>query len=682
MVTPAVRAVLLAAVSASAIGCGKGTGTDLPPPSPGGTGGSAGTGGGRTFDGGGIGEVRITILTPKTMDTIKGGTAPEVRARIASVRAGSADPSGDPIDPASVEVSLRRPFDNSLVIKGPLFGPLTSGEFGAPFDLASVPTGEYQLLVQAATTGKAMGTAAIPIRVDAGPIITIVSPKDRGSYKGSVTVQVLIDSAPFGPTSNIEASIGASPIALLPGGAPNTYEALVEFINHTPPLDGEQILRVGASNAASTRTDARVRFTVDNKGPVITATEPAEGTVVGGIIRIRARVADAAGVLSNQVIAVIGNRKGDDFVVPLKPDAEAGFLSGLFDTRRLTSCKPPPDETLCIVFPTLSFRTSDLAGNESVVSYEIAVDNHPPLIDLYPSPGLRITRFDPTLKRLVCSHAFDPLGNYGQLGDMPDDRCAVPQVFDLRARVEDRGNRADGLKHQPISLVNPSTVAAYVQGDTSQPLVVDVDGDGVCDVINPLLVPTTRPAMRSNEVLSVRLTPVPPKGSADFTPDVLLDVEPGRSQYPSCTKGTSLLGSRPLCGSEPLSVVIGYPAAIGPYPAIWSLAPITEAEPLCVGSQFDSYANLIPEGWACIAVAAADNLGNQATSNPLRVWIQRRGLPNTPTCPQPPANAGPPPDCTGTYNIQTGMLTGGMCRGRSFPAFEVINLGALPEGPG
>ena len=69
-----------------------------------------------------------------------------------------------------------------------------------------------------------------------------------------------------------------------------------------------------------------------------------------------------------------------------------------------------PATGLCLVFPTLSFRAADTLGNESVLSYEIAVDNQPPVLDLDPPPDLRIVRFDTHTRRTVCSWAFDPLG--------------------------------------------------------------------------------------------------------------------------------------------------------------------------------------------------------------------------------------------------------------------------------
>jgi hypothetical protein len=671
-------AVTLLAIACAA--CQSSAPEDSPPPSNGSVGGS---GGGRTSDGGpvsGAGELKISIVAPKPMEPIKARTSSEVRVRVLSVRPGTNDPSGDPVDPTSIVASLRRMSDNGEAAHSTLFGPMPNSEFAAPIDLSSVSSGDYQLIVTGNTSGGTRGMTVSTVRVDAGPRIEIKSPTENGSYKGSVTIQVIIDSAPFGPTMSVEASIGVLPIALNPTGAPNTYEALVEFLKLASPLEGDQVLKVAAINVANTRSEERVRFTIDNRGPEITATEPKEGVVVGGIIRLRAKVSDQSGVLGNSVTAVIGNRQDVNFKVDLKAEGDTGFYSELFDTARLTSCKPLPDTSLCIVFPNLSFRASDRAGNESFQAYDIAVDNQPPTVDLSPPGDLRIIQYNPEKKKLVCSWAFNPIGDYQRLGDMPRDLCAAPQVFDVRARIEDDGNRADGLKFAPTSGVDPATTTLYVLSETSQALVVDVDGDGVCDSLNPKLIPTTKGPTQSNEVLAVRLAAVPPKGAADFTPDPSLMTPAGMAAYPACTPGDAPVGPRRLCGAQPQTIVIGYPAAVGPASSIWSVEPITSAEPWCVGSQFDAFANQIREGWACVAAAATDKLGNTGVSNPLRVWIQNRGLPNTPSCPAPPPTAPPPPNCTGSFNRQSGTVGPSPCRGRTFRPREIINAGALPEG--
>jgi hypothetical protein len=624
-------------------------------------------------------EIAITLVTPTGDAVLKRASAPEVRARVVSEVPGTDRPSTDPIDPTSVTLVLRRLQDRGLVVTAPLFGPMANGEFSGRMDLSSAETGEYLLGVAASTRSGRRGSAVIPVKVDAGPRITIVSPRANGAYKGSVAVQVQIDASPFLPAQEpIEAVLGQTPVPLS-RAAPDSivWEGLIELGKFEPPLVGDQALRVSAANAQGTRAEAHVRFVVDERGPVFESTEPADGSVVGGVITLRARLRDSAGVLGPSVMAVIGNKADALFKVQLVPDAsEPGVWSALFDTTKLTVCKPAPDQSLCIVRPSLSFRAADRLGNEANVAYEIAVDNHPPVADLDP-PEMRIWTFDRDARKEICSWAFDPLGPYRRLGDMPNDGCAVPQLFDLRARIEDRGNRGDGLKIEPIAEVDPRTAGVFVLHDTAQPLVVDMDGDGVCDVINPKLAPTTSPPASSNEVLLLRLAAVAPKGSADFTADPTLLTAAGMNAWPGCNPGTAPQSPGPLCATQAVSLAVGYWTAKGPLSAIWTVEPVENAGLYCLGSQLDTHANQIPDRrWVCIAAAASDRNGNQGVSRPLRVWLQQRGLPQGgPTCPLPPPAAGPAPDCSGTYNRQTGEVSNRPCMGRRFPAGELRPAG-------
>jgi hypothetical protein len=449
-------------------------------------------------------------------------------------------------------------------------------------------------------------------------------------------------------------------VALTASDGPGRYHGLIELGHFDPPLVDEQLFRVVARNQRGTRAEAATVFFVDEDGPAITETTPRDGAVIGGVVRISARVADASGVLGPSVVAFIGDDTREGFEVPLAPELDApGVFSALFDTRKLTACRPSPDTGLCIVWPNLSFRAADLLGNETVVAYDLGVDNQPPTIDLDP-PNMRVTKFDGGLRRWVCSWSFDPVGPSHRLGDMPDDGCGVGQAFDLRARVEDQGNRATGLKLAPIATVVPASVVAYVLDDTSRPLAVDLDGDGACDAINPELIPTTNPPRMSNEILAVRLAPLKPTGDADFTPDPSLDGS-------SCPPGRDPAAPPPLCLQQEMTLALGYSAASGPEPAIWAIEPTDQ--PWCVGSQLDAQANQIADGWACLAVVATDKVGNSSVSHPLRVYIDRSAatLQNRAgLCPLPPASAGPPPDCTGRYDTKAGALIAGTCAGRRF----------------
>ena len=88
-----------------------------------------------------------------------------------------------------------------------------------------------------------------------------------------------------------------------------------------------------------------------------------------------------------------------------------------------------------------------------------------------------------------------------------------------------------------------------------------------------------------------------------------------------------------------------------------------------LGIQFDSRANNISEGWACIAVKATDNVGNISVSAPLRVCID-----------YDPFDGNVPPDCldllnrpncTGTWDSGTSTVLTTPCAPLTFPAQEV-----------
>jgi hypothetical protein len=633
-------------------------------------------------------EVNIVILAPAEGAVLKASSSPEVRARVTAAMAVDAGPLGDQIDLVSYAFILADDPKGKPLVSGPLFGPAANSEFATRTDLTTLETGSYLLAVTAVTHNGGIATAAIAVQVDAGPTIRIVSPKSGGAYKGSVAVQVQVDSAPFLPTAEpIEATVGGYPIVLAASGPAGFYEGIIEFERYNPPLVDEQKLTVGATNSLGTRNQAEVKFVVDVRGPTFTDTLPLPGAVVGGVITVRAKITDVAGVLGPSVIAIIEDQANNvSFTLELEPEAGAtGYYSALFDTAKFPRCKvrTAVDE-LCVVFPNLSFRASDILGNDAFLAYDFAVDHIPPIFDLDPPADLRLMKFEKKLRMDVCSWAFDPLGNWSRPGDMPNQNSMVPQIFDLRARIEDDGNHGVDLKFSPTSGIDETTTHMYVLDDTSQVLVVDWDGDGICDGINPLLVPTATPPKTSREVLTIRLVPVPPTGSGDFTPDPSLAADPS-----GCPPGIDPEAPSRLCAMQNVPIALGYPTALDPQSAIWAIEPLTDGEPWCLGSQFDTYANQIAEGWACFAAAGADRNGNQGVSAPLRLFVSYKldaeldGQPRFgPTGVLPPANAGPAPDCTGRYDPLTKTVSPQPCTSRGFPRGQIRWQGDAAEAGG
>jgi hypothetical protein len=624
--------------------------------------GGGGSGGSTTPNG----MVAVTITAPTDQATVRQSSGLTVSATV-DVANGS-----DFIDTTSVTAVLTASGSTTALAVGQLVSA-GSDVYAGTISIGALPAGTYTLTVSAASSGGATGDATASISITAGPTLIVNSPVEGKSYNGSLTIEILVDPGAMPPTVTVAGMPVMAPALFLaiPASSTNmfdTYRATIAFGPTTPPpspalafppLSGVQLLDATESDGQTT-SEVKRTFTIDTTGPTIANTFPGPGDIAGGVVLISATVSDPSGVLPSSVIAVIGDEAGNPvFTLNLALDP-TGAYSTLFDTANLTGCQPPPATSLCIVYPTISFRAVDLVGNQTTVGYDFAVDNVAPVADLDP-PQMRGRRLG--VNGYECSFAFDPLSVNQFVGDMPNDGCMVPQVFDLRARIEDDGNRAVGLKVVPIAGIDPANTNVYVwHVDTSAsnppPLTVDTDGDGTCDAINPLLVPTSSPPTQSNQVLQIRLAGVPPAGGADFRPDATL---PGNAP---CGPGTATAPPKELCTTDQPTIAIGYAENS---PAVWSVEPI---DPVlrCLGNQFDALANNIPEGWACIAVATADLAGSKSVSVPIRVYIQYSDPGGF--CAPPPSSAGAPPTCTGTFDPATNTAATGSCQARKFAGNE------------
>jgi hypothetical protein len=67
-------------------------------------------------------------------------------------------------------------------------------------------------------------------------------------------------------------------------------------------------------------------------------------------------------------------------------------------------------------------------------------------------------------------------------------------------------------------------------------------------------------------------------------------------------------------------------------------------------------------------VGTADLAGNKSVSAPMRVYIQYDDAGGF--CAAPPAGAGPPPTCTGTFDAGTNTAAVGACNARKFTGTE------------
>lgn len=465
-----------------------------------------------------------------------------------------------------------------------------------PLDLSKVPSGFYDLRIDATTEGGATGTASISIYIDGGPSITFLQPAENAYVKGSVIVTAIVSDSQAG-VAQVTFSVGQTELpttAIANSGV--QYTATIDFNSFAPPLDGPQLFTVTAVNGNNITSLATLKFNVDNAGPVISATKPASGDMIGRIITIEASVTDPAGVMPNSVVAVVAH--GDVHFEVVLAKGTDGTYRNIFDTTQLATWA---------LFPSISFRAQDVLGNQSSVGYLVSLDNTPPTIDLDPPATFRLFKKDGT-----CSWPFDPVGP-----DAVDDGSVVTQLFDIRARIEDDGNMPQTGKPDfvIISGTDPASVKMLILDDTSLPLVVDTSDppDGVCDDVNPELVPSVSP-QSSKDAQLLNMVSLNPGGVGNFTS------EPGSSCH-----GGDAEAPAPVCPTtysipkgESMSYVLGY--AAGNWPAIWTIGPIVADNLQCAGRPFDASNNL-KDGWACVAVEAADGLGNKQVSRPIRVCI-------------------------------------------------------------
>ncbi len=526
--------------------------------------------------------------------------------------------------------------------------------FRAEFTLPTPKNGEIRVRCSAADIAQEPLTSfhSILTFVDLGPIITIFNPIDNTSYGKQVNVYFRVEENPVSQDdpgaavddASVKAFIGTSQLVDLSRDEWGNYVTSVVFDDpdlFPVALDGRSTLRVVAANRRGTVPVTRtveLNFIADSSGSVIEFVTPKAGDLIGGVFRTRVKVTDSAGVDPNSVIATIANT----YDYPLLPVGSNEY-EGTFDSRNLSSD---------LVYPLMVVRARDAVGNQSSAGQIVALDTRRPLVDLDPYP-MREVKKDGN-----CSILFDPLGP-----DAPSDGEAVPQLTQFRVRVEDQSNGASASSTGlilPMAGVNAGKVQLFILDDATGALVVDTDGDGICDDINPLLKPTSVP-QAANEAAVINMVAIDPKGSNFFPGIVLIEDQPmtvdhidfGQLDWlgdGGCTRPSG--GIDPpdaLCEPSGSALRIIRDSVTGP--AIYAIPPLSTLN--CTGNAIDLKGSNIAEGWACVAVRAEDNLGNVGVSPPMRICVDAdNNQDNGCTCTNPHRRA-----CTaGSDNCGAGGL--------------------------
>jgi hypothetical protein len=245
---------------------------------------------------------------------------------------------------------------------------------------------------------------------------------------------------------------------------------------------------------------------------------------------------------------------------------------------------------------------TDVVGNQATVGHLLRLDNVAPIISLDPPDLIELRKID---SGDLCSYPFDPAGDYAR-SDL--DKATVSSVY--RAIVMDETNRSPGAPTAYLAGVANSKVVLYAQPDPTVPLLIDTDGDHICDEINFDALPESkRPTIR-------KLSPVTPRGSSWF-PITMTD-----SGGCKANPGGAAMSPPGVCGELPntsydLSRVIAAQVGGRP-PIVYAMDPTNENGGDCAGGSWELLP-IVGEGWACLAVRAEDTIGNIGVSAPLRI---------------------------------------------------------------
>jgi len=569
----------------------------------------------------------ITVLDPTpattadlSTDAIVSGSRFTVRCEVLRNANGSA------VDTGSVKVTA---ISGGVSIEAAAAPTSVPNEYQGDIVVSGFSNGEMSVRCTASDLASRTNSAEIDTFLDQGPSVSVLAPLPATSYATQVGVSVQVTAAPVATTDpgsvvdfgNVVVQLGGQDItSLLTHDGSGNFAGTVQFADplFDPTLDGQQTLVVRAPNVRSTtavlRETATV-FTADALGPTIAVTTPTPGQLVSGIVTFTATITDSAGVNPSSVIGTIAGV--NDF--PLS-NTVGDEYEGTFDTRQLG---------VGMIFPTVVVRAQDAVGNQSSNGFVLALDNQAPLSSLDP-PRLRERQESELNGNYECGELFDPLGR-----EAADDGEVVPQLFRLNVRAEDRGNSALANPGTlvPHADINPAQMKLFILDDSSRALIVDTDGDGVCDSINPLLTPTSVPTA-SDEAAVINMSILAERGGSIFRqiPPTQPDFDrpafyPGYAEQFACAEPETPPHDEPVvtnavCGLQSSAIRI-IELETSSKSAIWGIPPIDDIQ--CFGNAFDALATNISDGWACLAVQVEDNLGNLGISPPLRLCIDHDG---------------------------------------------------------
>ncbi len=568
-----------------------------PPPSVGGGGGSGGGGIDVCSEEGGP-AVAILLPTPASdPNTDELVTDPSLSV-VCAVAA-----TDNLVDDSSVSIIVR---DDAGSTETPVVVNNGDGTYSASLDLGSYPNGTLTVACEASDSSaeSLCSSATVMTFLDLGPSVVILSPDDGSVQAGGMDVEFTIAADRVSDSDTMAAPVSGTVIVagaeisdIVTEGAVSI--ATVDFDDPTlyqTPLNGAYEFSVSVANGRGvTRRETR-GFTVDASGPTIDIIEPELASIIAGATDVIAEITDPSGVDSSTVRYLI--------------DAQEFSMTQVGGTNRYTGSFDANQYPTTIGQININVSASDLVGNDTTKQLSVQLDSVPPIMDLDP-PTVREGKEEE--QGIICSTEFDPVG-----AEAANDLTVLGPTPSFRARIHDRTNRESA-----IFGVNNDDIQVYILDDETQALVIDTNDDGICDSINPALLPNN-PAGNQPAVL-IDMTPVSATGDAFFAAGITLPAP--YNGFPVCYGGSNGDGTGSamdppdrVCNATFLTRVI--PDNTDPdfaRPNIFGRAPLSSVR--CIGDRFDFPGAGINPGGACVAGRVTDNGGNESISSPLRVCL-------------------------------------------------------------
>lgn len=587
-----------------------------------GTGGKAGSNG----EGGGGGEVTtdpdgpiVHVTSPEAVSDPDGGgvlVASEITVTC-EVRAAS---GGNNVDPSTVAIQL-------MDAAGKVVDEVTAAPTGEPNEYAArvildkVPENgvvSFGCIAGDVSMPPLVGSDVVSSLLDHGPLITVTSPVPDSAHPlmGVLRVRFSVDPSPLASGDSGAAvdtvTLEINGVDVDPGSpSRGDYDVSVDLADtmvfpDTP--NGTVPVIITATNRrdpSATRVES-YSFVIDGEGPIVTITDPQNEDVVGGQVALHFTIEDAlSGVDQASIVVELNgneNRYGEGGTWSQSGDV----YTFLFDSTQA--------EKDSKVQATINIRATDQVGNvadgESLILY---LDNVPPIVDLDPE-FVREKKKGP---ENYCSIAFDPVGPLAA-----NDGDLAGRVQRYRALVWERTNFTTGQIIRYHSGTDVDSVYLYLQADTDTPLVVDTDGDDICDDVM-----ATRDDLPFQHLNGIAPAQSSWFGSMADDPEVM----PAGCVYEDQTEPTRMCA--PYDADMHRIIKFDYDETV---PVIFAVGNLATG-PACIGTDWETAQ--YGEGWACLAARAVDHAGNVGVSRPLRVCIDD-GVDPPPDC------MSTPPDCT------------------------------------